>query len=72
MLEEGYPEIQASNTIPACVMPCLLQSVTVVLAAVLLSQDAASGGVVRLMLKVGLYLPFMFGLLLAASGATGL
>jgi len=53
-------------------MPCLLQSVTVVLAAVLLSQDAATGGVVRLMLKVGLYLPFMFGLLLAASGATGL
>jgi hypothetical protein len=46
--------------------------VTVVLAAVLLSQEAAAGGFARVALKAGLYLPFMFGMLLAASGAIGL
>jgi hypothetical protein len=49
----------------------------VVAAAVLLAGqgDTAAGSsslIAHLSLKAGLYLPFRFGLLLAASGATGL
>lgn len=44
----------------------------VVAAAVMLAQDFASGGLMRIALKAGLFLPFLFGMLLAASGATGL
>ena len=51
---------------------CRLQGLTVVLAAVLLAQDVAGGGFTHVLLKAGLYLPFMFGMLLAVSGATGL
>jgi hypothetical protein len=49
-----------------------LQSVMVAVAAIILSQEVAAGGFMRVAFKAGLYLPFMFGMLLAASGATGL
>jgi hypothetical protein len=56
-----------------CLAPVLLQGATAALAAVLLSQDAASGGAVRVLLKAGLYLgPFAFGAAEIGSGVSGM
>jgi len=44
-----------------------------VVAAVLLSQDAASSGLTRVLLKAGLYIgPFLFGMAQIGSGVSGL
>lgn len=54
-------------------MLCATQSVSLVLAAVLLAQaDGLCAGLARVALKTGLFLPGAFGGLLAVSGATGL